>query len=79
MNTKKIIIKFEQVCDQTNDPIRRLVGFVKAKYLVDLIDATNLDANPRSAKVGSVTEDIIESIKKTKDIFPFKITLPILS
>jgi hypothetical protein len=72
VNTKKIIIKFEQVCDQTNHPIRRLVGFVKAKYLVDLIDATNLDANPRSAKVGSVTEDIIESIKKTKDIFPFK-------
>ncbi len=72
MNPQKIIIKFEQVSDHSNDPIRRLVGFVKAKYLVDLIDATNLDANPRSAKVGNVTEDIIESIKKTKEIFPFK-------
>lgn len=72
MNPNKIIIKFEQVADQPNDVIRRLTGFVQAKYLVDLIDAADLNANPRSAKVGNVTEDIIDSIKKTKDIFPFK-------
>ncbi len=72
MNPNKVIIKFEQVCDQVSDPIRRLVGFVKAKYLIDLIEAADLNANPRSAKVGNVTEDIIESIKKTRDIFPFK-------
>jgi len=72
MNPDKVIIKFEQVSDQSNDAIRRLAGFVKAKYLVDLVDAADLNANPRSAKVGNVTDDIIESIKKTKDIFPFK-------
>jgi hypothetical protein len=72
MNPNKVIIKFEQVCDQANESIRRLVGFVKAKYLIDLIEAADLNANPRSAKVGNVTEDIIESIKKTRDIFPFK-------
>jgi len=72
MNPNKVIIKFEQVCDQANESIRRLVGFVKAKYLIDLIEAADLNANPRSAKVGTVTEDIIESIKKTRDIFPFK-------
>jgi len=72
MNPNKVIIKFEQVADQSNKAIRRLSGFVQAKYLVDLIDAADLNANPRSAKVGNVTEDIIDSIKKTKDIFPFK-------
>jgi hypothetical protein len=72
MNPNKVIIKFEQVADQPNDVIRRLTGFVQAKYLVDLIDAADLNANPRSAKVGNVTDDIIDSIKKTKDIFPFK-------
>jgi len=72
MSTKKIIIKFDQVADQPCEAIRRLVGFVQAKYLIDLIDVADLNANPRSAKVGSVTEDIIDSITKTKEIFPFK-------
>jgi hypothetical protein len=72
MNPNKVIVKFEQVADQHNEAIRRLTGFVQAKYLVDLIDAADLNANPRSAKVGNVTDDIIDSIKKTKDIFPFK-------
>lgn len=72
MNPAKTIIKFEQVCDQTHGAIRRIVGFVKAKYLIDLIDAADLSANPRSAKVGAVTDDIIESIRETSDIFPFK-------
>jgi hypothetical protein len=72
MNPNTITLRFEQVADQKNAFIRRLVGFVKAKYLVDLIDAADLSANPRSAKVGIVTDDIIESITKTKELFPFK-------
>lgn len=72
MDPNKVIVKFEQVADQATEAIRRLTGFVQAKYLVDLIDAADLNANPRSAKVGNVTDDIIDSIKKTKDIFPFK-------
>jgi hypothetical protein len=72
MNPNKVIIKFEQVSDQSNETIRRIIGFVKAKYIIDLIDAADLNANPRSSKVGNVTDAIIESIEKTKDIFPFK-------
>lgn len=68
----KTIIKFEQMCDQHNGNIRRLIGFVKAKYLIGLIGITNLTANPRSAKAGKVTDAIIESIENTEDIFPFK-------
>ena len=72
MNPDKVLIKFEEVADQSSGYIRRLVGFAKARYLVDLIDAADLNANQRSAKVGSITDDIIDSIQKTKDIFPFK-------
>ncbi len=72
MKSQKIIIRFDQVCDQNNGVIKRYIGFVQAKYLIDLIEIANLDANPRSSKVGSVTDDIIESIEKTTDIFPFK-------
>lgn len=72
MTANKIIIKFEQVADQSNDCIRRLIGFVPAKYLIDLISAIDLNANPRSAKKGNVTKDIIGSIQKTKEIFPFQ-------
>lgn len=70
--SKKITLKFEQVDTQIAAHISRLVGFVKAKYLIDLIDIADLDANPRSSKVGNVTDDIIESIQNTKEIFPFK-------
>ena len=35
-----IIIKFDQVDEQKQGAISRLVGFVKAKYLLTLIDDT---------------------------------------
>lgn len=72
MNPTNIVIRFEQVADQFEGPVRRLVGFVRAKYMLQLFDAADLEANPRSAKAGSVTADIIESIKDTPDTFPFK-------
>lgn len=72
MTPSTIVIRFEQVADQFEGPVRRLVGFVRAKYMLQLFDAANLEANPRSAKAGSVTADIIESIKDSPETFPFK-------
>ncbi|MEJ0015741.1 MAG: hypothetical protein WDN25_04095 [Acetobacteraceae bacterium] len=72
MKSTKIIIKYEHVAEQTHGSVKRLVGFVQAKSLLSLFDAVDLDANPRSAKWGQVTEAIIESIKRDADIFPFK-------
>lgn len=72
MNPTNIVIRFEQVADQFEGPVRRLVGFVRAKHMLQLFDAADLEANPRSAKAGSVTADIIESIKDTPETFPFK-------
>ena len=72
MKPSKIIIKYEHVAEQTHGSVKRLVGFVQAKSLLTLFDAVDLDANPRSAKWGQVTEAIVESIKRDPDIFPFK-------
>lgn len=71
-NTKTTIIKFEQPAEQTVDDIRRVVGFVKTKNYIDIIDALDLQANPRSSKVGPVTSSIVDSMDETPEIFPFK-------
>ncbi len=72
MNPDKIVIRFEQVAEQVEGPVRRVIGFVKAKNMLQLFDAADLEANPRSAKIGDVTDAIIESIRDTPDTFPFK-------
>lgn len=72
MNPTKIIIRFEQVAEQTEGPVRRVIGFVRAKNMLQLFDAADLEANPREAKAGAVTADIIDSIRETPETFPFK-------
>jgi hypothetical protein len=72
MKPNNIILKFEDVAEQVNGPVKRLVGFVLAKNMLRVFDAADLDANPRSAKAGAVTQAIIESIETDPSIFPFK-------
>lgn len=72
MNPDKIVIRFDQVAEQTEGAVRRVVGFIRAKNMLQLFDAADLEANPREAKAGAVTADIIESISKTPGVFPFK-------
>ncbi len=72
MKPNKIIVKFEDVAEQVNGPVKRLVGFVLAKSMLSIFDAADLEANPRSAKAGAVTQAIIESIETDPTIFPFK-------
>ncbi|WP_380874278.1 hypothetical protein ACFB49_46870 [Sphingomonas sp. DBB INV C78] len=72
MNPNELIIRFDSVDRQTEGPVTRLVGFVRARNLLPLLDAADLEANPRTAKIGPITADIIESIEKTPELFPFK-------
>jgi len=72
MNPNELIIRFEAVDRQSEGPVTRLVGFVRARNLLPLLDAADLAANPRSAMIGPITADIIESIEKTPELFPFK-------
>lgn len=72
MKTYKTIIRFEQAAEQSDGAISRITGFVPAKHFLGLYDDATLDANPRSAKVGTVTSDIIESVTESPSIFQFK-------
>lgn len=72
MTPNELLIRFETVQPQTEGPVTRLVGFVRARNLLPLLDAADLEANPRTAKTGPITADIIESIERTPELFPFK-------
>ncbi|WP_036767401.1 hypothetical protein [Parvularcula oceani] len=72
MNPSKTIIRFAQCAEQSDGPIKRIVGFVEAKHLISLFDDATLDANPRSAKANTVTTDIIDSVRDSPAIFQFK-------
>src|SRR5579859_6811546 len=72
MNPDKVLIRYDQYAEQVEGPVRRIVGFVRAKNMLTLFDAADLEANPRSAKSGPVTDAIVESIQESPEIFPFK-------
>lgn len=72
MNPNELVIRFDTVHRQSEGPVTRLVGFARARNILSLWDAASLDANPRTAKTGQITNDIRESIETTPDLFPFK-------
>lgn len=72
MNPNELLIRFETVDRQTEGPVTRLIGFARARNLLPLLDAADLEANPRTAKVGQITADIMESIQTSPELFPFK-------
>ncbi|MBC3514916.1 hypothetical protein H8K20_00735 [Neobittarella massiliensis] len=67
-----IIIKFDCSGEQTVGEITKIVGLTRARFLISIIDALDLEANPRSAKTGPVTDAIQESIENDPRVFPFK-------
>lgn len=84
----KLIIRFALVAEQPNSRdeerlssissensiagIKRYTGFVRGRDLYGLFDQVSLEANPRAAKTGTVTNAIIESLEETPELFPFK-------
>ncbi len=72
MSPENVIVRFDAVAEQAAGPVQRIVGFARARNLVPLLDAADLEANPRSAKAGPVTEAILESISETPTTFVFK-------
>ena len=60
---KSLTIKINQCGEQVIGPVRKLHGLLPPKSVVQLLDTDDLAANPRSAKKGSVTADIEDSLK----------------
>lgn len=66
-------IRFEPgVAEQTEGYIKRIIGFVRSKYVCDLLDNVTLESNPRKPKRNPVVDTILREIRDSEDIFPFK-------
>lgn len=72
MKTDRLILKFDGHFVSDAYSLNRLVGWIPAKSVLQLISSADLKANPREAKVGAVTDEIQESLDKSADIFHFK-------
>lgn len=88
LDSPKIVIRFAVVAEQPSARdeerlsnlsrensiagIKRYTGFVRGRDLYPLFDHVSLDANPRAAKTGAVTNAILESLDRTPELFPFK-------
>ena len=75
-----IVIRFAHVAVQPSGnhesgaetPIRRLTGFVPAKYLLPLFDEAGLAANPRSSRRNLVVADILDTLRTSPELFRYK-------
>ena len=67
-----IILKIEQRSEQVFGPVRKIIGLLQAKSFNQLVDITDLSANPRLAKKGSVTQEIETSLAEKPELFPAK-------
>ena len=88
MPPPKIVIRFALVAEQPSSRdeerlshissensiagIKRYTGFIRGRDLYPLFDHASLEANPRAAKAGNVTDDILISLERTPELFPFK-------
>jgi hypothetical protein len=68
----QVTIKFDQIAEQTVEGITSITGFVRARDFILIINALDLDANPRSAKVGRVTAAIRDSLENSPSLFQYK-------
>lgn len=68
----QVTIKFDQIAEQTVEGITSITGFVRARDFILIINALDLDANPRSAKVGRVTAAIRDSLENSSSLFQYK-------
>jgi hypothetical protein len=72
MKNQKVILRFDEFSTSERYALRRIVGTVTADSIIRLLDVADLEADPREAKVGDVTDEIQETLEKTPHLFPFK-------
>lgn len=72
MKDQSVILKFDTVCRRDKYGINTLSGTVTAASILKLLDVADLQANPREAKVGKITDDIMESLEESAELFHFK-------
>ena len=72
MEKKSVVVKFTNLSVRDDGKLRKIQGEMDASNFVKILDYARLDANPRDAKKGSLTEDIYETLEKTPELFQYK-------
>ena len=67
-----IIIKLDNMNEMIVGGNKKIIGLMKGRYIIPIIDSLNLEANPRSSKTGGTTDAIQETLEKSPVLFPFK-------
>lgn len=67
-----VTLKIEQCNPQIVGSAKRLIGLVKLKQIIKVIEVLDLEANPRDSKLSNITSDIIESLTTTPELFALK-------
>ena len=66
----EVIVRIQDASRQKYQ-LQKITGNVALSSLIDLIHSVDLEANPRLAKKGQVTDDIQESLVQETDLFQF--------
>lgn len=66
----EVIVRIQDAARQKYR-LQKITGNIALASLIDLIQALNLDANPRLAKTGPVTQGIQESLTQDSETFQF--------
>lgn len=66
----EVIVRIQDAARQKYH-LQKITGNIQLASMIDLIQALNLDANPRLAKTGPVTQSIQESLVNDGEIFQF--------
>jgi hypothetical protein len=72
MQNQKFVIRFDECCVRDKYGLRRIEGTATVDSMIRLLDVADLNANPREAKVGDVTDEIQETLQSTPQWFQFK-------
>lgn len=65
-------LRFDECGRQNLHSAKRIYGLVKLKQIASLIEVLDLESNPRDSKVSSITNDIVETLENTPELYPLK-------
>lgn len=72
MRLPTLTIRLKEPCAREKSIVNTIVGELDAKNFAKLVDAVDLQANPRDCKVGQITDDIYESLEENSLLFEHK-------
>lgn len=70
--SKNLIIKVDNNSLQKTRDLKKTIGTIGLKEAAKIINSNDLDANPRKAKVGTITDQVIDTLNFDPEMFRFR-------